>query len=302
MTLNSGGKMELKYLYTVRKIMETGSFQKAAIALNYAQSTITFQIKQLENELGVKLFEKNGNKMVLTEEGHDILPLMERVIDASEMLLCYKDSRSALHGTLKIALPESLVTYQLQGVLKEFHEMAPNVKLVLRVMNCYAIYDLLFSGALDIAIHYDVRNYPQSIMTRELDSYPLVMVAAPELEDSESDFITPQQRKGITHIQNDPNALYLKILHTYLKEKQIILQTGMEVQSIEGIKRCVMSNLGVAFLPRFTVEAELKQGLLKECALDLADRTMTAVCAYHKNKWKSPAMELFLKILNEHFS
>ena len=116
--------MELKYLYTVRKIMETGSFQKAAIALNYAPSTITFQVKQLENELGVKLFEKSGNKMVLTEEGHDILPLMERVFEASDMLLCYKDSRSALHGTLKIALPESLVTYQLQGVLKEFNEMA----------------------------------------------------------------------------------------------------------------------------------------------------------------------------------
>lgn len=293
--------MELKSLYTVRKIIETGSFQKAAIALNYAQSTITFQMKQLENELGVKLFEKNGNKMVMTEEGKDILPLIEHVVEASDMLLCYKDSQTALHGNLKIALPESLVTYQLQSVLKEFKEKAPNVKIALQVMNCYAIYDLLLSGDLDIAIHYDVRNYPQSIATKELDIYPLVMVAAPELEDSEADFITPQQRKVITHIQNDPNALYLKILNTYLKQKKIILQTGLEVWSIEGVKRCVMSNLGVAFLPRFTVEAELEQGLLKECTMDLSDGTMTAICAYHKNKWKSPAMELFLEILDKHF-
>lgn len=293
--------MELKSLYTVRKIIETGSFQKAAIALNYAQSTITFQMKQLENELGVKLFEKNGNKMVMTEEGKDILPLIEHVVEASDMLLCYKDSQTALHGNLKIALPESLVTYQLQSVLKEFKEKAPNVKIALQVMNCYAIYDLLLSGDLDIAIHYDVRNYPQSIATKELDIYPLVMVAAPELEDSEADFITPQQRKIITHIQNDPNALYLKILNTYLKQKKIILQTGLEVWSIEGVKRCVMSNLGVAFLPRFTVEAELEQGLLKECTMDLSDGTMTAICAYHKNKWKSPAMELFLEILDKHF-
>lgn len=56
------------------------------------------------------------------------------------------------------------------------------------------------------------------------------------------------------------------------------------------------------FLPRFAVEAELEQGLLKECALDLTDGAMTAVCAYHKNKWKSPAMELFLKILDKHFA
>lgn len=293
--------MELKSLYTVRKIIETGSFQKAAIALNYAQSTITFQMKQLENELGVKLFEKNENRMVLTEEGRDILPLIDRVIESSDMLLCYKDSRAALHGTLKIAMPESLITYQLQGVLKKFREKAPNVKLALQVMNCYAIYDLLLSGEVDIAIHYDVRNYPQSIATKALDSYSLVMVAAPELEATEADLITPQQRKTVTHIQNDPNALYLKILSAYLKQKQIILQTGLEVWSIEAVKRCVMSNLGIAFLPRFTVETELAQGSLKECPMELTDTAMTSVCAYHKNKWRSPAMELFLEILEQHF-
>lgn len=293
--------MELKSLYTVRKIIETGSFQKAALALNYAQSTITFQVKQLENELGVKLFEKSRNKMVLTEEGRDILPLIERVIEASDMLLCYKDSRNILRGTLKIALPESLITYQLQAVLKEFKEKAPDVKISLQVMNCYAIYDLLLSGELDIAIHYDVRNYPQSIATKALGAYSMVMVAAPELEAAEADFITPQQIKTVTHIQNDPNALYIKILNDYLKRKQIVLQTGLELWSIEAIKRSVMSNLGVAFLPRFTVEAELKQGLLKECPMELTDRSMTAICAFHKNKWRSPAMELFLQILEQHF-
>lgn len=293
--------MELKSLYTVRKIIETGSFQKAALALNYAQSTITFQVKQLENELGVKLFEKSRNKMVLTEEGRDILPLIERVIEASDMLLCYKGSGNILRGTLKIALPESLITYQLQAVLKEFKEKAPDVKISLQVMNCYAIYDLLLSGELDIAIHYDVRNYPQSIATKALGAYSMVMVAAPELEAAEADFITPQQIKTVTHIQNDPNALYIKILNDYLKRKQIVLQTGLELWSIEAIKRSVMSNLGVAFLPRFTVEAELKQGLLKECPMELTDRSMTAICAFHKNKWRSPAMELFLQILEQHF-
>lgn len=258
-------------------------------------------MKQLENELGVQLFEKSENRMVLTEEGRDILPLIDRVIEASDMLLCYKNDQTALRGTLKIALPESLATYQLQGVLKKFREKAPEVKLALQVTNCYAIYDLLLSGELDIAIHYDVRNYPQSIATKALDTYPLVMVAAPELEEAEADFITPQQRKTVTHIQNDPHTLNLKILNTYLKQKQIILQTGLEVWSIEAIKRSVMSNLGVAFLPRFAVEAELAQGSLKECPMDLTDGAMTAICAYHKNKWQSPAMALFLNVLERHF-
>lgn len=86
-----------------------------------------------------------------------------------------------------------------------------------------------------------------------------------------------------------------------MKQKQIILQTGLEVWSIEAIKRSVMSNLGVAFLPRFAVEAELAQGSLKECPMDLTDGAMTAICAYHKNKWQSPAMALFLNVLERHF-
>lgn len=294
--------MELKSLYTVKKIVEVGSYQKAAVALNYAQSTITFQIKQLENELGIRLFEKSGSRMVLTQEGRAVLPLIEQVIEASDRLLCFKSEHAALSGTLKIALPESLVTYQLQEVLKIFKQQAPHVKLSLQVLNCYAIYELLLRGGADLAIHYDVRSYPQSIVTQALHAYPLVMVAAPELDEKEADFVTPQQRKTVVHIQNDPQALYLKVLNAYLKQKQIVLETGLEVWSIEAVKRSVMSNLGVAFLPRFTVEAELAQGLLKECPMELADETITAICAYSKNKWKSPAMELFLQILGRYFS
>lgn len=292
--------MELKSLYTVRKIIETGSYQKTAMALNYAQSTITFQIRQLENELNVRLFEKSGNKMVMTEEGKDILPMIDQVITAADALLCYKKDQGDIRGTLRIALPETLVTYEMQGVLKTFKEKAPDVRLSLQVMNCYAIYDQLLNGACDIAIHYDVRNYPRSITTRELKTYPVVMVASPDLDNAQMDFTTPGQRKSICHIQNDPNALYLKILESYLKSKNITLDTGLEVWSIEAIKRSVMSNLGVAFLPRFAVESELEQGLLLEIPMDVTGE-ITSICAYQKNRWKSPAMELFLQTLDMNY-
>lgn len=118
--------MELKYLYTVKKIIETGSYQHAAAALNYAQCTITFQIKKLENELSVQLFEKVGGKMELTQAGKELLPLVDKVLLSVDELLSYNDSRSPLRGTLTVALPESLITYQMQPVLKAFKEKAPN--------------------------------------------------------------------------------------------------------------------------------------------------------------------------------
>lgn len=293
--------MELKNLYTVKKILETGSFQNAAKSLNYAQSTITFQIRQLENELGIKIFEKNGTKMELTEEGRTILPLIDKVIEAADALLYYKSTTDSLGGTLKVALPETLVTYQLQPVLKAFKEQAPNVRLAIQVLNCYAIYEQMTSGEVDIAIHYDIGKYPANIITKTIGTFPLTLVGSPILQGKDRDFITEKQTKSICHIRNDPNALYLKMFHQYLKKKNIVLGTELELWSIESIKQSVRSNLGVAYLPEFTVEAELKQGLLQELPLDMPNSYFTAIYAYHKNKWKSPAVQLFLDILDQFY-
>ena len=78
--------MNTKYLLTLKAILETGSFQKAADSLNYTQSTVTFQMKQLEEELSIKLFEKIGRKMVLTQAGKDILPCFESILQAEEQI------------------------------------------------------------------------------------------------------------------------------------------------------------------------------------------------------------------------
>lgn len=288
--------MELRSLYTVKKIIETGNYQKAAMALNYAQSTITFQIRQLENELGIRLFEKSGNRMFLSDEGKKILPLIEQVIASVDELLSFKATANLPGGSLRIALPETLAVYKMQPVLKAFKKAAPNVRLFLQVLNCYAIYDHLLNRDIDIAIHYDIKKYPQNIETIDLCTYPLVMVASPQIDDTLADLITPDQQKPITHIQNDPNALYLKILDKYLKEKSISLETGMEVWSVEAVKQSVISGLGIAYLPRFAAEQELHDGLLRECPMD-ANGEMTALCAYHKNKINNPAIRLFLDIL-----
>lgn len=291
--------MELKNLYTVKKIMETGNYQRAAQALNYAQSTITFQMKQLEEELSIHLFEKQGNKMQLTAEGAKILPLIDKVLLAVEELNAFNKRKDELTGTLKIALPETLLTYKLQDVLKKFKEQAPAVKLSLQVMNCYAIYEHMMDNTIDIAIHYDVRKYSSNIVTKAMYTYPLVLVASPDLPKTQRDFLSPNQRKPICHIQNDPNALYLKIFNQYLQKKNIILETALELWSIESIKNTVRSNLGVAYLPRFTVEEELSQGLFVELETAIENNAITAIYAYNKSKCNNTAMNLFLELLGE---
>lgn len=290
--------MDTKYLKTFKTILETGSFQRAAEQLNYAQSTVTLQIQLLEQELSVKLFDKIGRKMKLTQAGEELLPYIDAVLEAVSQLENYNKSDRELAGTLRIAMPETLLSYQMQPVLKKFHEQAPHVKLSLQTGNCYLIREQIIYGSIDIGIHYDIGGYGASLNAEPLGSYPLSLIAGAQLAAEECDFVTTGQRKNTCLLTVDKSSLYHRIFDDYLRKSDIVLNGEMEISSIEAIKRSVSSNLGVAFLPRFTVTGELAQGMVKELSTNM-NASITAMCTCHKNKSITPAMSLFMRILKE---
>lgn len=164
--------MDIKYMKTFKTILETGSFQKAAERLNYAQSTVTLQIQSLEQELSVKLFDKIGRKMQLTQAGQDLVPYIDAVLDAAQELDNYGKSKDQLSGTLRVAVPETLLTYKLQPVLREFREQAPDVRLSLDIPNCYVIQEQVKNGSVDLGIHYDIGGYGAQTAVKPLAAYP----------------------------------------------------------------------------------------------------------------------------------
>lgn len=291
--------MDLKYLATVKAILESGTFQKAANRLNYTQSTITFQIRQLEQELSVKLFERIGRRMVLTEAGHEILPYIDAVLDSVDRLCNFGKTAREIRGVLKLAMPETLLTYKSQPILKAFREQAPHVKLLVRSQNCHTTRNQILNGDIDIAIHYDVGGYNTTILTRKLADFGQTLIASPALAEDQRDFIAPDQRKAVSLISNDKKCISQELFDQYLRERKITVENVIELWSIEAIKRSVISNLGVAFVPCFAVAEELAEGKLIELPTDLRQKNISAICAYHKNKWVSPAIALFLKLVDE---
>jgi len=286
--------LELKYLETVQTINEVGSFQKAAALLNYAPSTVTFQVQQVETQLGFKLFTKVGRKMVFTSTGKAAMPLINQLLTDATALNHFADHADGLVGRLVVAVPETLLTYELQGVLQRFKQQAPNVELVIRVLNCYDIYAQMLDGKVDIAVHYDVRLYPATIHTGVLKKYSLSLVAAPQLADE--DFITPNQDKSVCALMNDPHARYLELFNDYLAEKHIRLRPNMELWSIETIRNSAISGLGVAFLPTFCVQDALTAGKLVTIPTAMSANQLTAVYAYRQ---LTVAGKVFVDFLNE---
>ena len=292
--------MELKYLQTFQTIVEEGSFSKAAVKLNYTQSTITFQVGQLEQELSARLFEKIGRRMVLTKAGEQLIPYVEDVISSVDKMRNFENDLSEYQGDLHIGVGETLLCYQLPPVLKAFHRQAPKTRLFLRSMNCYDIRDELLSGSLDLGIFYeDVGGFGTNITTYPIGEFPVVLTASPEIGQLYPDFITPDQKIPIPFIINEPACIFRQMFEKYLREKSIILDYTIELWNIPTIKNLVKSDVGISFLPKFSVRQELENGELTEIPTEITDSRISAVCGHHRDKWISPAMKLFIQLLQE---
>lgn len=291
--------MDTKNLITFRTIVRTGSFLQAATVLGYTPSTITFQIRQLEQELSIQLFEKIGRKMVLTEAGEQILPLVDDVLRACDALSSYGKSLQDVQGSLTVAMPEPLLIYRAQDVLRRFREQVPQVKLFVTICNCNRVREELLTGGIDIGLHYDICPEHPSLRMQKIGAHDACLVAYPQLPESQRDFITPNQVKQVPLINYYTGSVFQEAIAQYLKQKNITIITSMELWSLEAIKRNVMNQLGVAYLPRVSVEEELKTGQLIQLPLDLPSTTVEMVCEHHKNKWISPQMALFLALIDQ---
>ena len=292
--------MNTKSLVTFKTILEVGSFQKAADKLGYTQSTITFQIKQLEEELALKLFEKIGRHMELTQAGKDIMPYIDMILQGAEQISNYGKSLSEISGSLKLAIPDSILIYNMQSFMQAFTHEAPNVQLIVNSIQSGEINQSIAEGTADLGINCEKDSYPDSIIHKKLGKYKAVLVASPFANNNLLDFITPHQRKPISLICNEPDGYYQLDMDKYLAEKDIVLNPPMKVQSIEAVKRCVMNNLGIAVVPTYSIGEELKNGSLMPIKTELDEKSYNSFYIYHKNKWISPQMELAMDLMKEH--
>ena len=291
--------MDIKYLQTFKSIIQTGSFQKAAEKLNYTPSTVTFQIQQLERELAVPLFEKIGRRMVLTQAGMDIMPLAENILQSMERMREYRDADGEITGLLTVAMPETLLVYQMQPLLAQFRCRAPGAALSLKTMNCREVRDSLMNGSVDIGIQYDITSHQDMKISHAAGSYQGILVAEMNSVPTLQAALDEGQKLDTGLIRYRKDSVFQERFDEHMRKKGLEFQYEIELESIEAVKRSVLSRLGIAYLPDFAVEQELKSQKLGRLDAGIPCEHVSAICAYHKNKYVSRPMEAFLRIFEE---
>ena len=148
-------------------------------------------------------------------------------------------------------------------------------------------------------MYYDVGGHPASLEVQRICSFEGAIVASPNLSPCQRDFDTPDQEVDVAFVINESRSIYREIMENHLRKKNIHMRNTIELWSIEAIKRCVSSNLGVSFLPRFAVAQEIAAGILIEIPAAISSNITTAVCVHHKNKVLNQSMAYFKQLVLE---
>jgi len=291
--------MELRQLITFRTVASTLNFTRAAEALNYVPSNVTMQIKALEDELGVRLFDRLGKQLVLTVAGKRFLLHIQSALDKLD------EARSTVHdnenvgGTLTISANEVLCAYRLPVVFKRFRSRHPAVRLMFHSVPNQELKQTLIDGTADISFMLD-----ETILSTRLAVEPLLeetfrLFVAPDHPLAKQPELQQEDFHGEVFLVNEKGCPYRTMFDRSFEKKGIDNITYLEFQNAEAIKQCAISGIGIAFLPEVTVEAEIERGDLVMLPWHLSDMPVYTHMAWHKKRWLSPLMSSFIEIARE---
>lgn len=291
--------MEFRQLFTFKKIVELQSFTKAAEHLGYSQPTVTSQIHALEEHLGVKLFDRIGRKIVLTDAGNQLIQYVSQIADIYKQIEDTVKHQDVTRGKIIIGAPETLTIYRLEPILREYRQRFPQVDIVLINDSNAPMYEMLNRGEIDLAfqIAIDCEYKDYAIIHLAYEYFVLVANTDCKLENLESN---PNQLVNETIIYNARGCIYRKVFEEYLKSKIIIPRNWIELWSIEAIKNGVINGLGISMLPLIAVKRDIEEGKLKVIDLNLQKNNISTQLIYHKNKWLSKPMQAWIEITQKY--
>ena len=290
--------MELKNLITFIHVAELGSFTRAAEQLGYSQSTISFQIKQLEDELDCLLFERINHTITLTERGRELVSYAHRVRaltdEFKESLTADEDCRGHIH----IVTPDSVCEEMIYSHYIDFHKRYPHISIKFTTADTDVMFDMLDHNEADAIITLDSHSYRRDyVIAKEAPlSMHFVTNAASRLAG---------KRLSISDIASEPFILtergqgYRRVFDKELAKRSLDITPALEIGRTDIITRILAEGDMISFLPDFVTHELIAKGKL--CYLNVTDMSVDIwkQLIYHKNKWMSKSLKVFIEYVKK---
>lgn len=291
--------MELRQLITFRTVASTLNFSRAAEVLNYVPSNVTMQIKALEDELGVRLFDRLGKQLVLTTAGKRFLTHIQGVLDKLDEARSVVHDNENLTGTLTISANEVICAYRLPAVFQRFRSQHPGVRLIFRSVPNQELKQTLFEGTADIVFMLDEPIRSSGLAVKPLVEETFRLFAAPDHPLAKRTVLQLEDFHGQVFLTNEKGCPYRTMFDRSFEKEGIDSITYLEFQSAEAIKQCAISGIGIAFLPEIVAKAEVERGELVALPWQIPDLHVYTQMSWHKDKWLSPIILSFIEAARE---
>jgi DNA-binding transcriptional LysR family regulator len=291
--------MEVRQLQIFRTLAEELNFTRTAEKVHTVQSNVTAQIKALEEELGTPLFDRLGRRVAMTDAGRRFQPFAEQALAAMEQGQRAIQSGAEPSGPLRIGAPESVLTYRLPQVLRVFRKRFPHVELIFNPYTEGTVGLKLESGKFDMAILMADVLPNGAFQSTRIRTERVFLLCAPDHPLAKRATVKPLDLAGESLLLTESGCNYRLKLDRVLALQNIRPGNVTEFSSVEAIKQCVISGMGLAILPAIVVARELRQNQVKALhwagpSLDIATHIL-----WHKDKWISPAMEAFAELCKD---
>jgi len=290
--------MENRNARTFVKIVEAGSFTKAAELLGYSQAAVTAQIKAMEKELDVPLFDRIGKRVYLTHEGKTFLPHALNMLKAEEEALNSIKNDGPLTGSLSICAPSSYADHVLPELLLKYRELHPGVFISVRTSDYVDdTTQRLARGEIDFLVRLDEENSDPGFLTIASKPEPLIFVTYPGNPALNRDKLGIREAIGDQFITSTREIGYSAILEKKLLRMGIEFEPVMDIGSVEAIIQILRGGFGVALLPEYVVSDYIDIGELVKMEVKDHDISMNSYYLCSKDRWINPVMKEFIRVV-----
>jgi DNA-binding transcriptional LysR family regulator len=287
--------MDARDLEVFLSVAKHLNFTRAGQEVHLSQPSVSVRVRQLERDLGVKLFEQLGKRVALTEAGRLLAPHARRVLAALD------DARHAVEelqglerGSLRIGASTTPGMYLVPKLIARFKRRHSNVEISLGIEDTRRVEEGV------IANEFDFGFVGGHLVADEVDVIPwltdeVVLVAPP------GHALARKRRVGLKEIAGEPfifreqGSATQAAVESGLRESDLQLQAVMEMSNPEAVKQAVQGRLGLAFISRFAVAAELKAGTLAAVRVRGLDVRRELKIVHRRDKHLSRAARAFIE-------
>jgi DNA-binding transcriptional LysR family regulator len=276
------------------------NYTRAGEEINLSQPSVSVRIHQLESELRVKLFEQLGKKVVLTDAGQLLVPYANRVIAAIDDAHHAIDELQGLErGSLRIGASTTPGMYLVPQVVARFKRSHPKIDIHLRIKDTREVEDGVLNNEFDFGF---VGGH---LIATEVSAHAwltdeLLLVVSPDHRLRNKKTVRKQDLEGESFIVRESGSATRATIVTQLQQANFELETVIEMENPESIKKAVQSGLGIAFISKFAIATELKAKTLT--AIRVRDLTINRELkiVHRKDKHLSRAAVAFIEMARDH--